>query len=45
MVGESTIEQAVDKAAVKAEKHIAKELNVQPSDIDAAIQQAAGEMS
>ena len=45
VVGESKIEQAVDKAALKAEKHVAKELDVKPSDIDAAVREAAGEMS
>ncbi len=45
VVGESTIEQAVDKAALKAEKHVAKELDVKPSDIDAAVRDAAGEMT
>jgi len=44
-VGESKIEQAVDKAALKAEKHVAKELDVKPSDIDAAVRQAAAEVS
>ena len=45
VVGESKIEQAVDKAALKAEKHVAKELDVKPSDIDAAVRQAAAEIS
>jgi len=45
VVGESKIEQAVDKAALKAEKHVAKELDVKPSDIDAAVREAASEMS
>ena len=45
VVGESKIEQAVDKAALKAEKHIAKELDVKPSDIDAAVREAASEVS
>ena len=45
VVGDSKIEQAVDKAALKAEKHVAKELDVKPSDIDAAVRQAAAEMS
>ena len=45
VVGESKIEQALDKAELKAEKHIAKELDVKPSDIDAAVREAAGEMS
>src|SRR5215469_10208801 len=45
VVGKSKIEQAVDKAALKAEKHVAKELDVKPKDIDAAVREAAGEMS
>ncbi len=45
VVGESKVEQAVAKAVQRAEKHIAKELDVSPSDIDAAIQQAAQQMT
>ena len=45
VVGESKIEQAVDKAALKAEKHVAKELDVNPSDIDAAVREAVSEVS
>ena len=45
IVGENTIEQAVDKAALKAEKQVAKELDVKPRDIDKAIEEAAGEVS
>jgi uncharacterized membrane protein len=45
IVGESKIEQAVDKAALKAEKHVAKELDVKPGDIDAAVREAASELS
>jgi uncharacterized membrane protein len=45
VVGESKIEQAVEKAGLKAEKHVAKELDVKPSDIDAAVRAAAGEMN
>jgi lambda repressor-like predicted transcriptional regulator len=45
VVGESTVREALDKAALKAEKQIAKELDVSPKDVDAAIQQAAGEVS
>jgi uncharacterized membrane protein len=45
VVGESKLEQAVDKAALKAEKHVAKELDVKPSDIDAAVREAASELS
>ena len=45
IVGESKIEQAVDKAALKAEKQVAKELDVKPKDIDKAIREAASEVS
>ena len=45
VVGESTIEQALDKADLKAEKHIAKQLDVNAKDVDAAVQDAAKEMS
>ena len=44
IVGENTIEQAVDKAALKAEKQVAKELDVKPKDIDKAIKEAADEV-
>jgi len=44
VVGESQVEQAMEKAELRAEKHVAKELNVSPKDIDRAIQQAAGEV-
>ena len=45
IVGESKVEQAVDKAALKAEKHVAKELDVKPKDIDKAVREAATEVS
>ena len=45
VVGESKIGEALDKATLKAEKHIAKELNVSPKDIDRAIREAAGDVS
>jgi len=45
IVGESKLEAAVDKAALKAEKHVAKELNVKPKDIDKAVREAATEVS
>ena len=45
IVGESKVEQAVDKAALKADKHVAKELNVESKDIDKAVQEAASEVS
>ena len=44
IVGESTIEAALDKADLKAEKHVAKELDdVSSKDIDQAVQEAAKE--
>jgi uncharacterized membrane protein len=44
VVGESKLQQALDKAALKAEKHVAKELDVSPRDLDRAIQEAAGQV-
>jgi hypothetical protein len=35
----------VDKAALKGEKHVAKQLDVKPRDIDKAIEEAIGEVS
>ena len=45
IVGESKLEQALEKAALKAEKHMAKELDVNPKDIDKAVLEAVGEVS
>ena len=45
IVGESTLEQAVDKAGLTADKHVAKELNTSAEDIDKAVQEAATEVS
>ena len=46
IVGESTIEAALDKADLKAEKHVTKELDdVNSKDIDQAVQEAAKEAS
>ena len=45
VVGESTVEAAIEKAGLKAEKQVAKELDVKPKDLDKAIQEAASEMS
>ena len=46
IVGESTLESALDKADLKAEKHISKELDdVSSKDIDQAVQDAAKEAS
>jgi uncharacterized membrane protein len=45
VVGASTIEDALEKAQLKAEKRVAKELDVSVSDVDAAVREAAGEVS
>ena len=45
IAGESTLEQAVDKAALKADKHVAKEINAESQDIDKAVREAASEVS
>ena len=46
IVGESTLESALDKADLKAEKHVTKELDdVSSKDIDQAVQEAAKEAS
>ncbi len=44
VVGESTVEQALDKAALHAEKRVAKEVDASPEDIDRAVREAAGEV-
>ena len=44
IVGERKLQQAVDKAALKAEKHVAKELDVSTKDVDKAVQEAASEV-
>jgi uncharacterized membrane protein len=45
IVGESKIESTLEKADLKAEKHVAKELDVSTKDIDEAVQEAANEVS
>ncbi|MFD3503171.1 DUF1269 domain-containing protein [Streptomyces sp. NPDC058676] len=44
IVGESTLSQALQRAQLKADKHVAKELNVSAKDVDRAVQQAATEV-
>ena len=39
------IEAALDKAGLKAEKHVAKELDVSSKDIDKAVQETAQELA
>ena len=44
VVGESKVEEAIQKAVTRAEKQTAKELNTDPKDIDKTLQQAVKEM-
>jgi uncharacterized membrane protein len=44
VIGASNLEQALDKAALKAEKRIAKQLDVSTADVDSAVSEAAGEI-
>jgi uncharacterized membrane protein len=44
IVGETTLQAALDKAVLKAEKQVAKELDVSVKDVDAAVREAAGEV-
>jgi uncharacterized membrane protein len=45
IVGESTLLEALDKANLKAEKHVAKVLDVSSKDVDEAVQEAAKSVS
>jgi uncharacterized membrane protein len=45
IVGESKLQQAVAKAGLKAEKQVAKELDVSAKDVDKAVREAATEVS
>ncbi len=45
VVGESKLEEALGKAALHAEKHVARELDVSSKDIDQAVREAAGDVS
>jgi len=44
VVGESKVEDAIKKAVTRAEKQTAKQLDVNPKDIDRALQEAVKEM-
>jgi uncharacterized membrane protein len=44
IVGETTLRAALDKAVLKAEKQVAKELDMSVKDVDAAVREAAGEV-
>jgi uncharacterized membrane protein len=45
IVGESTLQDALNKAELKAEKHAAKELDVSAKDLHKAVQETAKEVS
>ena len=45
IVGECRQEQAVGKAGLMAEKHVAKELDVKPKDIGKAVREATTQVS
>jgi uncharacterized membrane protein len=45
IVGETKIQAAIEKANLKAEKHVAKELDVSSKDLDQAVQDAAKDIS
>jgi uncharacterized membrane protein len=44
VVGETKVEQAIAKAVTRAEKQTAKELDVDPKDVDRIMREAVGEM-
>jgi uncharacterized membrane protein len=44
VVGETKVEEAIKKAVTRAEKQTAKDLDVDPKDIDKAMQEAVKEM-
>ena len=45
VVGESKLQQALAKANLRAERQVAKELDVSAKDVDKAVQEAATEVS
>jgi uncharacterized membrane protein len=45
IVGEDKLAEALDKAGLKAEKHVAKELDVSAKDVDQAVQDTARDVS
>ena len=44
VVGESTIEDAIDKAALKADKQVKRQLDVSSADVDAAVVETAKQL-
>ena len=45
VVGESKLEAALEKASMRAEKHVAKELDVSPKQVDDAVRAAAAQVA
>ena len=45
VVGESTIEDAIDKASLKAEKQVERQLDVSSADVDAAVIETAKQLN
>ena len=45
VVGESTVQEAIDKANLKAERQVEKQLDVSAKDVDKAVQETAKELS
>jgi hypothetical protein len=44
VVGESKVQEAIQNAVTRAEKQTARDLDVDPKDIDKALQEAVNEM-
>ena len=44
VIGETTIQSAIDNAALKADKHVEKQLDVDSKDVDTAVVEAAKQM-
>jgi uncharacterized membrane protein len=44
VVGANTLEEALEKAGLKPDKHIGKQVDVGTTDVDAAVADAAGEV-
>ncbi len=45
VIGESTLQAAIDKASIKAEKHVERELDVDSKDLDKAVRETAKQLS
>jgi uncharacterized membrane protein len=41
VIGESTIQAAIDTAGLQAERHVGRQLDVDPKDVDAAVAETA----